>query len=170
LFGTPTTIWADLRTSRDHAVVDDAFDILLTFEKTPGLDRLRVWLCATLTAASPGARFTLHGTRGSYEKWGLDPQEDALRSGDTFSTPGFGTEASTHWGILTLPGTPPEPVPTARGDYRAYYANVRDAILGKAPLIVTIADAWRVARLIELARDSMNAGCRLPVDLSAAPS
>ena len=32
-------------------------------------------------SAAPGARFTLHGTRGSYVKHGLDPQEDALKAG-----------------------------------------------------------------------------------------
>ncbi len=181
LFGTPTSIWADVRRSRDHAVVDDAFDILLGYEtaegaresadpaEAPPLDGLRVWLCATLTAASAGARFTLHGTLGSYEKWGLDPQENALKQGDTFDTPGFGTEPSTSWGMLTLANGAPEPVPTLQGDYREYYANVRDAILGRAPLEVTVRAAWRVARLIELARESSRSGRRIQVDFTDEP-
>ena len=36
LFGPPATIWADVRRSRDHAVVDDAFDILLTYHDNAG--------------------------------------------------------------------------------------------------------------------------------------
>ena len=178
LFGTPKTIWADVRLSRDHAIVDDSFDILLTYDGdaakgdgSPGGDLrgLRVWLCATLAAASAGARFTLHGTLGSYEKWGLDPQESALKEGQTFSTAGFGSEPPNAWGVLTLPNAAPEPVPTMRGDYRGYYANVRDAILGVAPLEVTVRDAWCVARLIEQARESSRSGCRVPVDFSDAP-
>ena len=71
--------------------------------------------------------------------------------------------------MLTQPGRAPEPVPTRRGDYRGYYENVRDAILGKAPLKVTVRDAWKVARLMEMARESSQIGCRLPVDFSTAP-
>ena len=184
LFGEPATIWADVRLSRDYAVVDDCFDIMMTYH--PGGPRrgsatqqtlapnqeqggLRVWLCATLAAASPGARFTLHGTLGSYEKWGFDPQENALKAGKSFASEGFGSEPSQAWGMLTLPDTPPEPMPTLRGDYREYYGNVRDAIQGRAALQVTVRDAWIVARLIELARESSESGCRLPVDLSGAP-
>ena len=122
LFGDPSTIWADIRRSRDHAVVDDAFDILLTYEGSkpgqPTHEGLRVWLCATLTAASPGARFTLHGTLGSYEKWGFDPQESQLKVGTPFEKSGVGTALADPWGILTIPGAPPERVPTLLGDYR----------------------------------------------------
>ncbi len=178
LFGIPATIWADVRLSRDDAAVDDSFDLMLTYEgssavgtPTAGQDLsgLRVWLCATLAAASVGARFALHGTLGSYEKFGLDPQENALKAGQTFGTPGFGSEPQHAWGVLTLPGAKPEPVPTMRGDYRAYYGNVRDAILGRAKLQVTVRDAWYVARLIELARESSKSGCRLAVNFSDAP-
>ena len=45
-------------------------------------------------------------------------------------------------------------LPTQQGDYRGFYAGVRDAVLGQAPPPVTVVDAWRVARLIELARQS----------------
>lgn len=175
LFGSPAAIWADIRRSRDGATVDDAFDILLTYgeaRQTPmgDLSGLRVWLCATLTAASPGARFTLHGTLGSYEKWGLDPQENALKQGQTFDTPGFGAEPSSAWGVLTLGDSPAQSVPTLPGDYREYYANVRDAIRGVAPLQVSVRDAWRVARLIEQARESDASGCRVAVDFNDEPA
>jgi predicted dehydrogenase len=171
LLGTPTDLWADVRKSRDGAVLDDAFDIMLTYEDSPRseLRGLRVWLCATLTAVRPGARFILHGTKASYEKWGLDPQENALKGGQTFTDPGFGVETSAAWGMLSLDDGTSEQVPTLAGDYRGYYSNVRDAILGRAPLQVTVRDAWKVAWLIELARESSNRGARLPIDFSAAP-
>ena len=170
LFGPPSSLWADVRTSRPVSDVDDTFDIQLTYEEAadPSLRSLRTWLRSTMVAASPGARFTLHGTGGSYEKWGLDPQEAALKEGGRFADEGFGMETDRSWGMFTAPGAAPEPVPTAMGDYRRYYANVRDAILGVAPLTVTVGTAWCVARLIELARESSRTGCRVEVDLSAA--
>ncbi len=170
LFGSPTTLWADVRTTRPQGVVDDAFDIALTYEDSPREDlrALRVWLRSTMAAASPGARFTLHGTKGSYEKWGLDPQEAALKDGAHFAQEGFGEESTQSWGLFTAPGAAPVTVPTLPGDYRQFYANVRDAIEGRAPLVVGVDVAWSVARLIELARESSRTGMRVPVDLRPA--
>ena len=166
LFGAPSSLWADVRTERAAATVDDAFDIQLTYEGSPdeSLRRLRVWLRSTMVAASPGARFTIHGTRGSYEKWGLDPQEAALKQGARFADEGFGIESAQGWGMFTAPDAAPAPVPTLPGDYRKYYENVRDAILGHAPLAVTVGAAWSVARIMELARESSRTGSRVAVD------
>ncbi len=170
LFGAPTSLWADVRSVRPGAEVDDTFDIQLTYEGAgqQSLRRLRVWLRSTLGAASPGARFTLHGTKGSFEKWGLDPQEAALKQGARFSDEGFGMESAAAYGVFTAPGAAPQTVPTLKGDYREYYAGVRDAILGVKPLAVTIGVAWSVACIIELARESSRTGRRVDVDLSAA--
>ena len=73
-----------------------------------------------------------------------------------------------NWGTLTFPDGQIEAVPTEIGDYRGYYANVRDAILGVAPLEVTAGAAWSVARMIEAARESSRTGCRVAVDLRKA--
>src|SRR6185437_5636814 len=100
-------------------------------------------LHTTTVAAFPGPRFVVHGTKGSFVKWGLDPQEDALKAGAKFSEAGFGEEPEPEWGTLYIPGQPAEKVRTAAGDYRGIYANVRDAILGKTKLEVTPEQAWR---------------------------
>ncbi len=170
LFGPPTTLWADVRSIRPGVAVDDAFDIRLTYEDSAHEDlrALRVWLRSTVVAASAGARFTLHGTGGSYEKWGLDPQEAALKNGGRFADEGFGHDPKASWGLFTGPDGAPETVPTLPGDYRAFYANVREAIRGRAPLAVGVGAAWSVACLMEHARESSRTGRRLPVDLSPA--
>lgn len=155
LFGNPRSILADVRIDRENGVVDDAFDLLLKF------DGITARLLATNIAAVPGPRFVMHGTKGSFVKWGLDPQEDALKTGAKFSDPGFGEEPESSWGTLSIPGQPQEKIKTARGDYRGIYANVRDAILGKAKLEVTPEQAWRTTRLIELARKSSAEGRRI---------
>jgi scyllo-inositol 2-dehydrogenase (NADP+) len=148
LFGMPEAIAADVRIERDDAVVDDAFDILLRYPK------LSVLLRATMLACAPGPRFVLNGTLGTYIKYGMDPQEDALKAGGEPGTPGWGEEDQTQWGTLTRAGEVPRRIQTEPGDYREFYSNVRDAILRKAPLAVTAQQGGRVIRLLELARES----------------
>ena len=151
LLGAPHAVTADIRRERDWAVVDDAFDLVLHY---PGL---RVLLGATMLAPGPGPRFLLHGTRGSYTKYGLDPQESALRAGGLAGGAGWGEEQESSWGTLTLAedgGVTERSLRTEPGDYRLYYANVRDALSGTAALAVTGEQAFRVIRLLELARTS----------------
>lgn len=169
LFGTPARISASVRVEREHAVVDDAWDIFLEFEQPHALTAV---LRATLTACAPGPRYAAHGTKGSFTKWGLDPQEDQLKAGLGFDSPGFGEEPESAWGELKIcadAGPVIRRVKTERGDYRGFYENVRDALLGKAELEVKPEQAWRTTRLIELARESSGQGRRLKVDFSAQP-
>ena len=135
---------------------DDAWDLLLKFPS--GVTAL---LRSTLTAYNPALRSVVHGTMGSFVKWGLDPQEDALKAGGTYSDPGFGEEPASQWGELRIADKPARRVPTAAGDYRGIYANVRDAILGVAELEVKPEQVWRTTRLIELCRESSDAGRRI---------
>lgn len=167
LFGIPESICAEVRYDREGTKVNDGFAILLHYP------RLHVSLHATLIAAAPGARFTLHGTRGSYVKFGLDPQEDALRGGAKLGSPHWGEEPQSAWGKLTTvqDGAKQErTIPTLPGDYRPYYENVRDAIWGRAPLAVPAEQGWRIIRLLELALASSRQQRALSCEvLHAAP-
>lgn len=163
LFGTPETITASVRSDRYHAQADDAFDLHL------GYANLTVWLRSTLTACWAGPRYVLHGTAGSFVKWGLDPQEDQLRAGMGFGDEGFGRESAEAWGTLYREGEEPEKIATLPGNYRGYYENIRDALTGKTPLTVTPEQAWRTTRLIELARRSSIEAETLEVKLDDAP-
>jgi scyllo-inositol 2-dehydrogenase (NADP+) len=169
LFGAPKEIAASVRTDRDHALNDDAFDIRLGYigetEKN-----LTVWLRSTMTAAIAGPRFSLHGTQGSFVKFGIDPQEDAIKAGGVIGSPGWGEEPESDWGLLKLADGSEKRIRTEAGDYRDYYANVRDAILGAKPLAVPGVDAWKTARIIELARQSSEEGRTRPVNFDQAPS
>ena len=163
LFGSPEAITASVRRDRDHTDIEDAFDITLHYP------RLLAHCRATYLACDPSPRFLLHGTTGSFKKYGLDPQEPALLGGAKVPRMGEGDwlgEPESAWGTLTTapdPANPAtlvkQPVKTANGDYRLYYANVRDAINGDATLAVTPEDGYRVIRLLELARQS-SAECR----------
>jgi len=151
LFGKPESVSADLRCERDWAKAVDAFTIRLRY---PGL---LVTLGSNSLSAPPGPRFVLRGAKGNYSKSGLDPQEAALSLITRIEGPNWGQEPPNAWGTLTVDergsiiSRPVKPIP---GDYRLYYAAVRDAILGKSALPVTALDAWRVARLLEWAGQS----------------
>ncbi len=167
LYGVPATIDASVRTDRDEGTIEDAFDICLGY---PGHDGkgLRYWCRSSMLAAENAPRFLVHGTRGSFRKFGLDPQEPALTAGAKVPRLGEGEwlrETEDHFGTLTVAPVPSEPgtlmqskVRTEIGDYREYYANVRDAIGGAGKLAVPTAEGFTVVRLLELARESSREG------------
>jgi scyllo-inositol 2-dehydrogenase (NADP+) len=152
LFGMPEALTADIRIEREGAVADDAFD--LAFHYPLGL---RADLRSSILAAATRPRFLLHGTQGAFVKQSFDPQENNLRHGHISTDGSWGAEPEENWGLLTLSenGTLTERrVPSANCDYRDFYANLRDAILGKAKLAVSPEWALDVMRLLELARQS----------------
>jgi predicted dehydrogenase len=145
LFGAPIGITADIASQRPGGVTDDYFHATLRY------DRLRVIVHASTMMAAHDLRYSVHGTRGSFVKQGLDTQEDALKAG---RTPG-----DAMWGHDPRPGTlttvlgertSTRLVSGEPGDYGLYYAAVRDAINGVAPNPVPASDALAVMRLIEL--------------------
>jgi predicted dehydrogenase len=170
LFGAPEAITASVRKDRDKTEIEDAFDITLEYP------RLRAHCRSSMVACDAAPRFLLHGTKGSFKKYGLDPQEPALLGGAKVPRMGEGewlAEPESEWGTLTVAPVLADPttqvrtkVKTELGDYRLYYANVRDAINGAAKLAVTPEDGYRVIRLLEMARESSEAGKTLKVDFS----
>ena len=173
LFGVPEKITASVRKDRDETAIEDAFDITLEY-RVHG--RTLLAHCRTSYVACDAApRFLLHGTKGSFKKYGLDPQEPALVHGAKVPMMGSGDgwleEEKVAWGVLTVAPNVADPgtlvkheVKTERGDYRGFYANVRDAINGDAEQAVTAEDGWRVVRLLEMARESSREGRTLPVE------
>ncbi len=144
LFGTPRAVAADIRIERDGGAVDDAFDVTLHYSN------LRAVLRASMLAAAPGPSLAVHGTAGSFIKYGVDAQEAALKAGRTPGEPDWDADPPALYGTLTTPeGT--RPVPTVPSSYARYYENVRDAILGTAQLAVTPEQALDVMRGLELA-------------------
>ena len=154
LFGWPQAIHLDMASLRDGSVTDDWWHAQLRY------DGLRVSLHASALVAASERRFAVHGTRGSYVKHGLDTQEDALKAGAQPQWPpqaGWGVDAQQS--VLTgLVGDQlvARDWPVLPGNYGAYYAGLRDAILGLAPNPVTAQQAMDVMALIELGLQSAN--------------
>jgi len=176
LFGRPSAVTGEVSTLRDNSAVDDAFFITLHYNDGPWRG-LRARLSATMVASDPAPRFLLHGTHGSFRKYGLDAQEAALiKDGarpplpDAVDAPIWFENPEAEWGTLTTAADTREPIqlstrriPTLPGDYRRFYAAVRDTLLGNANDAVTGQDGLRTVRILELARESSAAGCTLQV-------
>lgn len=161
LFGWPQALWADIARQRDGARADDAFCAHLRYA-----GGLRVTLQASTLAAWPGPRFALHGTAGSARVDGLDPQEEQLKAGQRPGSAGFGRDARTlqlAWGPAAE-GAPlqHEEQPLPAGNYLAYYAALRDAVLGQGPVPVPASQALPVMQLLDLGRASAAARTELP--------
>ncbi len=162
LFGLPEAVTADVRIERENAVADDAFDITLHYS-----NGMRAVLRSSILAATPRPRFVLFGTQGSFVKQAFDPQESNLRRGIIPADKPWGAEPEENWGVLTVPAGESfeqRRIPSATCDYRDYYSNVRDALLGRAALAVTPEYALDVMRMLELARASSERRCTLPWD------
>jgi predicted dehydrogenase len=162
LFGLPEAVTADIRIEREDAVADESFD--LTLHYAPGL---RAVLRATMLSAVTRPRFVLHGTRGAYVKHAFDVQEPKLRAGRIpWNETSSEAELEENSGILTLVkaggATTEQRIPPAASDYRAYYANIRDVLLGTAAPAVTSQHAIHVMRILELARESSARRCTVP--------
>jgi scyllo-inositol 2-dehydrogenase (NADP+) len=160
LFGPPESLLADIRAEREGSVNNDAFDV--TFYYPNGL---RAYLSSTTLAPIPRPHFRVLGARGSYVKQGLDPQEALLRAGKPVGGADWGLEKEEEWGWLAQFDSASSTqlrVPTLRGDYREFYENVRDVILGKAKPLVTLAEALAVMYALELAEESSSQRKALP--------
>jgi len=101
----------------------------------------------------------VHGTRGSFVKTGLDPQEDTLKSGQRpdgerpWNLPA--EQATLVQADADAPDTlRSQALPVQPGRYTDYYAGVRDAILGRGPNPVSALEATRVMEWLDLGIES----------------
>ncbi|WP_147197479.1 oxidoreductase [Pantoea sp. CCBC3-3-1] len=149
LFGSPVAINVDLAELRPGAQTTDYFHAVLTYPQR------RVVLHASMLVAAESPRYQVHGTRGSYVKYGLDPQEDSLKAGARLPQEEWGYDMRD--GVLTLANgeeMAEETLLTTPGNYPAYYAGIRDAISGEGRNPVTAEEAIQVMELIELGLQS----------------
>jgi predicted dehydrogenase len=166
LFGKPERVSAEVVSEKDGEGANDSITVRLRY---PGLIVTLGSNCLSLPA---GPRYRLRGTHGGYVKLGVDPQEAALTKITRIADAAWGEEASSAWGLLYVGidgGKVSRPVPAVKGDYRLYYAGIRDALLGKAPVPVAGIDAWRVARLLEWAAESSEKRREIACDWSEEP-
>jgi predicted dehydrogenase len=167
LFGLPEAVWADTAILRDNGIVEDYFCIhLLRCAKAPDV---RITLKASYLMREPEPRFVLHGTNGSYVKYGVDIQEEKLQQGftpdDPYApgVPGWGIEPEERWGTIitdkpwknqTVCNGAKEKYPTLKGDYTGFYESVYRHLRHGEPLPTDAKEVLPVISVIEAALES----------------
>jgi scyllo-inositol 2-dehydrogenase (NADP+) len=152
LFGRPTQVYAEVDKRRPGVEVDDDVFVALTH---PGGVHSHLW--ATVTAAILGPRFRVLGLRGAFEKYGIDPQEEALAAGARPGEPGWGTEPEELWGQLSN-GDTERRVRTEPGDYPAFYRGVVEALRTGGDPPVDVRESIEGLEVLEAARESSRTG------------
>ncbi|MFL0339643.1 oxidoreductase [Enterobacter ludwigii] len=149
LFGLPVSMTVDLAQLRPGAQTTDYFHAVLSYPQR------RIVLHGTMVAAAESARYILHGTRGSFVKFGLDPQEERLKNGERLPQEDWGYDMRD--GVVTrVEGEErvEETLLTIPGNYPAYYAAIRDALHGTGDNPVPASQAIQIMELIELGIES----------------
>ncbi|MEU6317502.1 Gfo/Idh/MocA family oxidoreductase [Streptomyces sp. NPDC047009] len=156
LFGPAASVYAEADIRRPGAETDD--DTFIALTHTNGV---RSHLYVSATTAQLGPRFRVLGSSAGYVKYGLDPQEAALREGLRPGT-GWGQEPESLWGRIGAGESPltggGNPVPTVPGDYPAYYAAIAKAVREGGPNPVTALEAAAALDVLEAARRSAREG------------
>ncbi|HWH30359.1 MAG TPA: Gfo/Idh/MocA family oxidoreductase [Mycobacteriales bacterium] len=140
LLGPVDTVWADVAVRRTGAVVDDDCLLVLTHAA-----RATSMLWCSAAAPWTGPRLVLQGSRAGWVKQDLDGQEAAQREGVAAPDEPDGALWDEHGA---------RPVPSARGDWGAYYRSFAAAVRDGGPVPVDPADAVAVLRVLEAAQQS----------------
>ncbi|WP_372773483.1 Gfo/Idh/MocA family oxidoreductase [Mangrovibacterium sp.] len=146
LFGMPGEVTAHLAKLRTGGVVPDYYDIRLQYNGFAAL------LKSSYLVREPGPRYSLHGTLGSFQKWGIDPQEEALKAGKLPNEFGWGEEPEEAWGFLHTENEGQlvqKRLKTIAGNYAVFYENVYDAIVNGADLWVKPEESRDCLKVLE---------------------
>jgi scyllo-inositol 2-dehydrogenase (NADP+) len=151
LFGMPIEVDARVGVQRPGGKVEDFYDIRMQYRDFQAV----VKSSYLVREATP--RYMLHGTEGSFIKYGIDPQEQALKDGKIPGSPGWGVDPKELWGKLntSLSGLHVEGlIETIPGNYSSFYRNVHDAIRKGDSLSVKPEESRDGIRLIEACYES----------------
>jgi scyllo-inositol 2-dehydrogenase (NADP+) len=146
LFGVPQSVWGQTFTQREYSEIDDAFDIRMDYGK------LKITLKSSLLVREDSPRYIVHGTKGSFVKYGIDVQEDHLKAGMLPTDADFGIEPATNSGILntefngiSFRGN----VETLQGNWALLFQNLHDAIVDGKELYIKPEEVLEQIKIIE---------------------
>ncbi|MCG8309021.1 MAG: Gfo/Idh/MocA family oxidoreductase [Cytophagales bacterium] len=155
LFGMPKSVSADIGIQRTNGLVDDFYNIVLRYED------IHASLRSSYMVREEGPRYILHGTEGSFLKWGIDPQEEALKAKRYPDEQGWGVEPKRLWGKLNTEINGLHyigKIETVPGNYLAFYDNIYKALRNGAELIVKPEQSLDLMRIIEATVESDRTG------------
>lgn len=151
LFGFPKAVFADIRITRAHSLVDDYIDILLYYTD------FRVRLKAGFFVREPIPSFIIHGEKGSFLKPRGDVQEDDLKLGKKPNLDSWGTESEIYQGLLHTEinnDIYKANLPTLQGNYYDFFDGVYQSIVHNKTEPVTAQEGVHVMQIIEAALQS----------------
>ena len=155
LFGLPEAVYADLGTVRTGGMVDDYF--VIRFLRPALAPELKVSLKASYLMRTPEPRFVLHGTLGSFVKYGIDRQEEDLIAGKSPLEQNWGKEDEEFYGWLHTEADGRE-INThyegPAGNYGAFYENIYRHLRLNEALETDASEVLDVIRIIEAAYQS----------------
>jgi predicted dehydrogenase len=157
LFGRPEAITADVATLRTGAGAPDYFHATLRYPDK------RVILHSSKLAAAHGLRFAVHGTRGSWVKHGIDPQEGAAIAGRTPGGEGWGHDPVAGQWTRCDPDPVTTTVPNLPGDYRLFWSALGAAVRGEGPNPVPAGEALAVMHVLDAGLQSTARRCEVAI-------
>lgn len=146
LFGKPKSVTAHLKIVRTGGNVTDYYDIRFEYGGFSAIVK-----CSYLVK-NLGPRYTIHGEFGTFNKYGIDPQEELLKVGKLPVGDDWGKEPKSDWGTLVYEKNGvdfTEKVETLPGDYNIFYKNVYNAIRNGAELLVKPEETVEVLKILE---------------------
>lgn len=171
LFGMPSGVYGRFVRQREGKLVKgvegegdepDSITAVLSYEDTGVVVYVR---SGVVSVESKQVRFWVRGSKGSYHKTGLDPQEDQLRAGGKATDAKFGWEDESKYGRLSLLAEDGDVVdrvcPTVEPDtYLKFYELFAKAVeSGKEEDVpVPATQAAQVLRIIEAVKESAKTG------------
>ena len=155
LFGMPTQVFADIRTTRPTTKVDDYFEILLYYPT------LRVRLKASYIVKEPIAAYQINGMNGSFVKPRGDVQEAQLKLGKKPNLSNWGTEDKDNYGIIHYSKNGKvirEKIKSLQGNYYDFYDAMYRSIINNEVEPVTATEGLNIIKIIEAAVESNATG------------
>lgn len=146
LFGKPESVTAHLQIVRTNGVVSDYYDIRLQYKGFAAI------LKCSYLVKEPGPRYTIHGEFGTFQKFGIDPQEALMKAGNLPDGDELGKEEPEFWGTLFYEENGEEVeelVETIPGNYSIFYDNLYEVIRHKAELLVKPEETLVVLKILE---------------------
>ena len=154
LFGLPEAVTGFISTERSGGKIPDNFEVILHYKN------LKVTLKSGMLVREKLPHYILLGESGTFIKYGMDVQEEALKNGAIpAQTVDWGVEPKLLWGTINTEINGLHfvgKIESEKGDYRKFYENVRDAILLKTQIEVTGTQAANTIKIIELSMQSQN--------------
>jgi len=144
--------FGDMREVDSHAMITIEFD-----DGTTGI------VDTNSTTAIEKPRFFVVGDVATYEKYGVDPQEAAMLAGDIRAS--RKTKGIDGKMVYRDQSKPTVNVPTLFGEWTNYYANVSDALQGKANAAVSSQSVRRVIAVLQAALNSSRFSQRMTVSI-----